>query len=191
MGQKKEHPPHPLSASLNTTPPPPMPSNFQLTLVPRVLDCLLDTFSWRSNREPFIVSKTGFSFSLSTPTQTCSFAGIPRLSGQQGRPAAALGRHRSAPDFSPSCPLQPGQLPDPMHSISSLALKYISLTLFFKLQVFILYHLGYYCGNILTDVLAASLICLNLLSIPHAAARERSAAQISSHHSLTPSPLMT
>ena len=101
------------------------------------------------------MSKTGFSFSLSTPTQTCSFAGIPHLSGQQGRPAAALGRHRSAPNFSHSCPLQPGQLPDPTHSISLLALKHISLTLFFKLQVFIIYHLDYYCGNILTDVLAA------------------------------------
>lgn len=46
-------------------------------------------------------------------------------------------------------------------------------------QVFITCHFDYYCGNILTDLTAASLFCLNLLSIPRVAARERSAAQIS------------
>lgn len=103
------------------------------------------------------------------------------FSGQPRRPAAAPQADSSQfPEFSPPVPY--GQVRHQILHILFLCKLSNTFPLHFKkkFQVFITCHFDYYCGNILTDLTAASLFCLNLLSIPRVAAREHSAAQISS-----------
>lgn len=153
-----------LSVALNTTTSWCLP-NSGLHFSPWVLNCFLDTFSWMSNRVALIVSKTWLGFSLSTPTETCFFSGIPHFSGQHVRPAAALIRHQSL-DFSFSCPLEPGQSPEPMHftsQIHSPCTFLISSYHCLSPSLLLWQHPNRFP--------ASSPICLNLLSMPHAVAR--------------------
>ena len=113
------------------------------------------------------------------------FSGIPHFSGQHVRPAAALIRHQSL-DFSFSCPLEPGQSPEPMHFTSQ-----IHSPCTFLISSFHCLSPSLLLWQHPNRFPASSPICLNLLSMPHAVAGEHFTMQTSSYHTLSRSPSMT
>lgn len=101
------------------------------------LDCLPPGHvPFNVKQTPLTVPQTAFGLSLFTATQTLSSLQVGSTWGQHMRPAAAQVRCQSDPKLLHSCPSQPGQSPDRIHSVSSLACKYTPSPFQFKLVVF-------------------------------------------------------